>query len=446
MRYVIASSRCPFSHDVVMGRELVKENVGGVATALKRAISKHGGTWICWGDGKADNRYVNEDVGTYKIKRIILTPQEKRGYYDMYSNRTLWPLFHYFRERVQYTDNGYETYRKVNEKFAEEILNNTSQEDIVWVHDYQLSLVPGILRQKGLKNRIIFTWHIPWVSREMFETLTESDEIKESVGSADFITFHTDLYRKNFESLFENRKHGKSIAVPLGIDYRYFEKAKSSQIKSYALKDKIMLFSIDRLDYTKGLTNRVLSIERLIRNHPETSGKFVYVMIVTPSRTSVSDYVSMKRELEMNIGRVNGEFGTISWMPILYMYRKISDHSLVSYYKSADIALITPLIDGLNLVSKEFIASTEKGILVLSKFAGASNCLRGALIVNPNSPDEVADAIYKAMNMERKEADERLLKMKAIVKARDTDWWIKRIYRLAIAKEHDRRVTNNRIE
>ncbi|KAA8922858.1 trehalose-6-phosphate synthase [Thermoplasma sp.] len=438
MKYIVVSSRCPFSHDRVAGKEVIKENVGGVATALRRAMEKYGGTWICWGDGKLDGKYLDEDVGKYRIRRVMLSVPEKRGYYDLYSNRTLWPLFHYFRERVKYTDNGYEIYRRVNEKFASVIMQSLSKDDTIWIHDYQLSLIPKMLRDQGVSNRIIFTWHIPWVSREMFETLPESRDIIDSLSRSDFITFHTETYRKNFLDLLDSNSRVKSLVVPLGIDYRYFSRTKGTEIRSYALMDRKIIFSIDRLDYTKGLVNRALAIEELLRRHPDLVGKFVYVMIVTPSRTTVSDYVVMKRELEMHIGRINGEFGSISWMPILYMYRKISDRMLISYYKNADIALITPLIDGLNLVSKEFVAASERGILILSRFAGASNCLDGAVVVNPNSLGEVAEAIYNAMNMGQDEIQERLKRMKMEVSRRDTDWWIKRINALAMRKINDR--------
>ena len=438
MKYIVVSSRCPFSHEKVAGKESIKENVGGVATALRRSMEKHGGTWICWGDGKLDGKYLEEDTGKYKIKRVLLSMPEKKGYYDLYSNRTLWPLFHYFRERVKYTDNGYEIYRRVNEKFARSIIESVSGDEVIWIHDYQLALVPKILRDSGIKNRIIFTWHIPWVSKEMFETLPESDDLIKSLSSSDFITFRTETYKKNFDDLLTETSRVKSFVVPLGIDFRYFSNSRGGDIKSYTLRDRKMIFSIDRLDYTKGLVNRVLAIEELLKRHQDLAGKFVYIIIVTPIVTTVSDYVAMKRELEMHIGRINGEFGSISWMPILYMYRKISDRMLVSYYKNADIALITPLIDGLNLVSKEFVASTDKGVLILSRFAGASNCLDGAVIVNPNSLGEVAEAIYKAMNMSEEEIHDRLTRMKKQVSKKDTDWWIRRINAIAMRKINDR--------
>ncbi len=431
MSFIIVSSRCPHSHDRIGAREVRRENVGGVATALRRAISKYGGEWICWGDGKLDSRYIEENDGNYRISRVILTAQEKHGFYDLYSNRTLWPLFHYFRERVLYGDNGFDVYRSVNEKFAERIIRDVKDDDVIWIHDYQLTLVPGILRSRGIKNRIIFTWHIPWVAKEVFETLPQSNCILESLENADIITFHTATYRKNYESLFAERPPNHVYAIPLGIDNRYFEKTKAAPMNSYILNNKKIIFSIDRLDYTKGLVSRVKAVENLIRKHAELSGKFVYIMIVTPSRTTVSDYILMKHELEMNIGRVNGEFGGISWMPILYMYRKISDRSLISYYRTADVALITPIIDGLNLVSKEFVASTEKGILIISKFAGAAQFLDGGITVNPNNLDEVADAIYRALNMKEGEIQERLKSMKREVEKRNTDWWIKRIAGLA---------------
>ncbi len=434
MTYLIVTSRCPFSHDKSHNKKSTNKNVGGVASALKFLIEKEGGVWICWGDGKADADYQVENMGNYKIVRIILNQKEKKGFYDDYSNGTLWPLFHYFRERIRFTPHGFRHYRQVNEKFKDKILKHLNPEMKIWIHDYQLTLLPGMLRKAGVRNFVMFTWHIPWVASEFFSILPESEEILQSMSKSDMITFHTPLYTNNFRSsvqrILKINKNGNNWlhSISLGIDTSYYSRENASNVRVKSLEGRKMIFSIDRLDYTKGLVNRVLAIENMLDRFPEYSGKFAYVMIVTPSRTSVTEYQALKKELEMTIGRVNGEYGNISWAPIIYMFRKISDRTLMSYYSHADIAVITPLMDGLNLVSKEFVSVTENGALIISQFAGSSYDLRGgALVVNPNNITEMADALLYSLNMRKEEVQRRLSVMKENVLSRNLDWWIREI-------------------
>jgi trehalose-6-phosphate synthase len=433
MKYIIATARAPYSHDRVDGKEVVKQNVGGVASSLRRLMNDRGGTWVCWGDGSLDTEYQEEITERYTVSRIILGSHEKRGFYDNFSNGTLWPLFHYFREKIKTDNLAFEPYITVNRKFAERIAKYANNDTVIWVHDYQLSLVPGMVRRMLPASFIVMTWHIPWVAGEFFSILPQAKQILESLTSSNMITFHTDVYVRNFLETHEQTLgssfliKNKVIPIPLGIDDKYYATANNSETrrKSYPIRKTI--FSIDRLDYTKGLKNRVMAVEHLLTRHPDLKGKFNYVMLVTPSRTTVSDYILMKRELEMNIGRVNGRFGDLEWTPIIYMYRKISDNVLKSHYRFSDIALITPLIDGLNLVAKEFAAASEDGVLILSKFAGASADLRSAIIVNPYDVKEMADSLYTAINMSPEERKSRLADMKAVVRRKNSSWWLSRI-------------------
>ncbi len=433
MRYVVATARAPFSHDRVDGKDTVKQNVGGVVTGLRRLMRNSGGTWVCWGDGQLDREHRDENHEGYKISRIILDKNEKKGFYDDYCNGTLWPLFHYFREKIKTTRHAYDDYVSVNRKFAERIVKETRQDSVVWVHDYQLSLVPGMIKQLNPAQFVVTTWHIPWVAGEFFSILPQSREIQASLSSSDLISFHTRLYVNNFissqEQLYGSASNirNKVLEIPLGIDDQYYRSANEVEMHGIRKKTMPILFSIDRLDYTKGLKNRVLAIEYLLTMHPSLKKRFRYVMMVTPSRTTVTDYIQMKRELEMNIGRVNGKFGDEEWMPIIYMYRKISDNKLKNSYRTADVALITPLIDGLNLVSKEFVAASNDGVLILSKFAGSSEDLTGALLVNPYDFKEVASAIFKGLTMNREEKKERLVRLKDVVRRKNVGWWISRI-------------------
>lgn len=446
MTYLIVTSRCPFSYDKSHNRKVSRENVGGVASALKMLMEKEGGVWVCWGDGKLDAENEVEDRGNYKIVRVILNNKEKKGFYDNYSNGTLWPLFHYFRERIKFTRDGFRLYKQVNEKFKNKIMKYLDPDMKIWIHDYQLTLLPGMLKKSGVENFITYTWHIPWVASEFFSILPDAEEIIHSISKSDMITFHTKLYTNNFRESARNilkstfDDEDKLYSFSLGIDNSHYYRDNGSRVRVKSLEGRKMIFSIDRLDYTKGLINRALAIENMLERFPEYSGKFAYVMVVTPSRTSVAEYQSLKKELEMTIGRVNGEHGNISWAPITYMYRKISDRTLISYYSRADIALITPLMDGLNLVSKEFVSATTSGALIISQFAGASYDLKGgALVVNPNNIQEMADAIIYSLNMRDAEVQRRLSQMKENVSERNLEWWVNQIKGVAERKALEKR-------
>ena len=429
---IMVTSRGPYSYEKKFNRISKQENVGGVSIGLKKIIERDGGTWICWGDGNADHLYQDENNNLYKIKRILLNLREKKGFYDDYSNSTLWPLFHYFREKIEHDSAAYGQYKQVNKKFAEVIKNTATSDDIIWVHDYQLSLVPYYLKELGVKNKLIFTWHIPWVSSEFYTMLPERVEIVKSISLCNSITFHTPKYRTNFIHScdriigYDRALERKTFTFPLGIDYQSFSH-EQKDLKKRPFENKKIIFSIDRLDYTKGLVERVHAIETFIKKYPEFSEKFVYLMIVTPSRIGVKEYDKLKERLEMSIGRINGLYGNLNWVPIVYMYRKINSDILKTYYSWGDIALITPMKDGLNLVSMEYVAVSKKGILILSEFAGVSEYLKGSIKTNPNSDDDVSDKIAMAMRMPDSEILRRLKSMKEFLKKHDDRWWANKI-------------------
>ncbi len=432
MSIIMSTSRGPHSYDRLRDVPVKRENVGGVATGLRGIMESMGGKWVCWGDGTMDSRFQHEDMGKYSIERVMLSQREKKGYYDEYSNSVLWPLFHYFREKIEYDSKSYEQYESVNKKFASEIAKVSQAGDIIWIHDYQLSLVPGMLREMGIQNKIIFTWHIPWVASEFYFLLPERDQLIKSISQSDSITFHTMDYARNFISSVA-RSTGSSDSVksrvhsiPLGIDYRRFNQYR----RDHSLRKKhgkSIIFSIDRLDYSKGLVNRAQSIEYFIRKYPEYREKFTFIMVVTPSRSNISGYEEIKDNLEMNIGRINGLYGSINWMPIVYMYRRLSQGQLLNYYYNADVALITPLKDGLNLVAEEFVATTERGILVISEFAGVSDYLSESITVNPNSTMDIADKLKLALDMSDEERMKRLKVMKEFIIKHDDRWWAKKV-------------------
>lgn len=445
MKFIIVTARGPFSHDKMEGKDVIRYNVGGVATALRRLMKDSGGTWICWGDGSLDREHKIEEADGYNINRVIIDKREKHGFYEEYSNGTLWPLFHYFRDRVKFRSKSYEYYLGVNQKFADKVREIYTEGTVIWVHDYQLALLPGLIKDVIPDAFVVTTWHIPWVAGEFFSILPESREIYTSLTRSNLITFHTEGYTHNFINTqteipvdIPNIKR-RVASIPLGIDEKYYS---TIETRSHKKKDECKtLFSIDRLDYTKGLTNKVFAIEELLRKHPELTEKFSYVMFVTPSRASVKEYRDMKSELEMQIGRVNGKFGTVDWMPITYIHRRMTDDNLKHHYHNADIVLITPLMDGLNLVSKEFVAASENGILIISRFAGASHELKKALIVNPYSKKEIANSIYQALNMKPEEIKSRLTSLKRVVKKKDLNWWLERIQKEIVKRQRNARPT-----
>lgn len=430
MKFIVVTARGPFSHDKVEGKDVIRHSVGGVATALRRLMRNRGGTWICWGDGSFDREHQEEQVNGYNVSRIILDKREKHGFYEEYSNGTLWPIFHYFRDRTKIRPKSYEQYLSVNRKFAERIKEQYTEGSIIWIHDYQLSLVPGMVKAMLPEAFVVTTWHIPWVAGEFFSILPHSKDIYFSLAQSNLIVFHTEVYAQNFVNT-QSEIHinipnirSRVTTIPLGIDEKYYSRIEGHERRKH--RERKIIFSVDRLDYTKGLANKIFAIEELLKRHPELEGKFSCLMFVTPSRISVREYQIMKSDLEMHIGRVNGKFGNVDWMPIVYIHRKMSDTSLKLHYRSADVALITPLMDGLNLVSKEFVAASENGVLIISRFAGASRELKGALVVNPYDKTEVAESIFQALNMDPEEKRSRLMTLKHVVKRKDLNWWLER--------------------
>lgn len=430
-KLLVVTSRAPFSYRYTPNGEVIAGNVGGVATTLDAVLKRYGGIWVCWGDSKNDMLHQDENISGYNIVRIYLNKTESTGFYSDYSNTVLWPLFHYFRDKIKISAEGFKYYYIANEKFANTIEKKIDDDTIIWIHDYQLMMVPSILRNSGINNYIIFSWHIPWVSPEFYSIVPEAKFLTQSITKSNLITFHTKLYKRNFLSTMDYEQINfaqnlKIVAIPLGIDTQKFSPGINKK------KNKItVIFSIDRLDYTKGLIQRAKAIEKILSFRKDLIGKFVYIMSVTPSRSGIREYEDIKEQLEMEVGRINGLYSTTSWIPIIYMYRKISDKALISMYRKSDIALITPLIDGLNLVCKEYVSATDNGILILSKFAGAAERMDGALKVNPYNINELASSIIRAMEMDGKERIERLNKMKKCVNTKDSNWWYKRIINMA---------------
>lgn len=454
-KLILVTNREPYIHRRIKNDIICKKSIGGVISALDPLMQKHKGTWIAWGSGNADflvtdsekTLQVPQENPCYKLKRIPLTKKEIENYYHGFSNRVLWPLFHLFIEKMQPKEIYWEMYRKVNKKFAQNVLNEFHDDNFIWIHDYHLSLVPYLIKQKEPDAKIAFFWHIPWPPWEIFCTLPWRNELLEGILMSDFIAFHTSSYVSNFincakrqpgtnidlrKKIIFLKKHKSKIShYPLGISYdEYNQSANSPALLKKAAKlkklygNKKLVLGIDRLDYTKGILHRIKAFELFLEENPKYREKVVLVQIASPSRNKIEEYMAMKKEIDEAVGRINGKYRNETWTPVMYFSKEIQLNSLLAYYRISDIGLLTPLRDGMNLIAKEFIASNnENTVLILSEFAGASEELTEALLVNPYDLHSISNAIKTAVEMPLDEKKSRFQSMKKKVKEHDSEWW-----------------------
>jgi trehalose 6-phosphate synthase/phosphatase len=412
------------------------------------------GLWIAWGSGTADATTTNledkitvpQDNPSYTLKRIFLSKQEIQDYYKGYANRVLWPLCHYFIEKMSSRDDYWKAYVTVNKKFADAVLDEYQKGDKVWIHDYHFALAPEMIKKEHPDIPIAFFWHIPFPPWEVFGALPQQDSLLTGLLNCDLVGFHTQSYVRNFLCTANQRfNHAVKIRrntithdthtthvhdFPLGISYKDYATTpdltteRSEKIKTLLHADHLIL-GIDRLDYTKGILNRIKAFEHFITKYPYYRGRAVLVQIATPSRDSIEEYKTMKRDIDETAGRLNANLRTETWAPLVYFYRKIPQNLLLAYYKAADIALLTPLRDGMNLIAKEFIAANQKNsVLILSQFAGASERLTDALQVNPYDIKATGEAIKIAIDMPPEEKTRRNRNLKTLVRRQDAHWWL----------------------
>lgn len=448
---IIVSNRLPLKVSFEDDQLEVTPSVGGLATGLKTVHKGGNGIWIGWSGMTKEEltpeleKQVNEAVTKEQCVAVNLTQKDLDLYYYGFSNRTLWPLFHYFIEYTEYSPESWEAYKKVNQKFADKVLEHVEDGDKVWIQDYQLLLVPAMVKSKKPDISIGFFNHIPFPSYEIFRTFPKRKEILEGMLGADLIGFHTYDYERhflssvkrilslevNFNKVTYKNRIIKVDSFPMGIDYEKFEQAaldhdKMDENHKSEIQKRLdqhlqnedgvkMILSIDRMDYTKGIPNRIKAFEYFLKKYPEFQEKIRLIMLAVPSRSQVPQYQKLKQETDELVGRINGEFSTVSWTPIWYFYRALPFENLIDLYTSSDVALITPVRDGMNLVAKEYIATRtrEDGVLVLSEMTGASKELNEALLINPFNYEEIADSIKQALEMPKPEQKQR---MKALQK------------------------------
>jgi len=446
VRLIIAANRAPLRHTEDEGWVPA---IGGLATALLPVLQEQGGVWIAMQeDAKAPTRQsYPPEAPELEIHRIPLSARERTHYYLGMSNRVLWPICHYMLQHLELERAYMEAYRTVNRRFAEAIVRAYRPGDFIWVHDYHLMLVPHLVRQAIPDANISFFWHIPWPAMEVYRILPWSRELLQGMLGCDLIGFHVEEYVENFlesaryllgAEIEDNRVlwEGREVRVeahPIGIDVARFEQlSEREDVRREAerLREEMhaewLLIGIDRLDYTKGILSRLLAFEQFLKEHPAYHGRVTFYQVATPSRTQLESYQQLKREVDEAVGRINGFFARDSWVPVHYRYRTYTQEELCVFYRAADVALITPLRDGMNLVTQEFIAASQSGVLVLSELTGAAHLLREAVLVNPYDRDGMVQAIQTALEMPVEERIERFRCLKRTVRELDVHHWARR--------------------
>jgi len=450
---IIVSNRLPVKISKNNNEYQLSPSEGGLATGLG-SVYKHGNNkWVGWPGleitDEQERETISGQLDELCLAPVFLTQEEINQYYEGFSNDVLWPVFHYYISTYAvYKQSNWEYYQAVNEKFRDAILQIASPGDTIWIHDYQLLLLPAMVREKLPGISIAFFLHIPFPSHELFRMIPWRRELLEGVMGADLIGFHTfDDVRHftgavsrilpvnvsaNVITLGERAVVAESF--PMGIDVKKYatlphRKKVKENIRSIkeTFKNSKLILTIDRLDYSKGILQRLQAFELLLQTHPEYAEKVTMYMIVVPSRDTVPQYAHLRDEIDKRVGGINAVYRKMDWTPIHYYYRSFPIEMLSALYSTADVCLVTPLRDGMNLVSKEYVASrtNDDGVLVLSEMAGASKELIDALIVNPNNSVEVCDAIITALNMPLDEQRERMQQMQALIGKFNITHWVK---------------------
>jgi trehalose 6-phosphate synthase/phosphatase len=450
-RVILVSNRLPATITVEGGRAKVSHSAGGLAVGLDGLHQRNDSLWIGWpgdldGLDDAERARVRRELGERRIVPVEIPAEQVTRFYDGFSNGILWPLFHYQVQPMPVDAGDFEPYEAVNRRFADAIVDEWRPGDRIWVHDYQLLAVPAMIRARLPEARIGFFLHIPFPSSELFRMLPQRRALLEGMLGADLIGFHTATYLRHFVATVLRvvdatarvdriEWQGREVRLgvfPMGVDAGAF----AGEASSPEVRDEVsvlreggavrLLVGIDRLDYTKGIPGRLLAYERLLQKHPELVERVRLVQVAVPSRKDVDAYQAFRRGADELVGRIQGAFATPRWVPIHWLYRGLSRTEVVALYRAADVLLVTPIRDGMNLVAKEFAASRtdEDGVLVLSEFAGAAAEMAEAVHVNPFDVDGTAEAIHRALSMPQAERRHRMRALRRRVLAHDVErWW-----------------------
>ena len=448
-KIIIVSNRLPIK--VIKNKNSYEfiNSSGGLATGMNSIHSKNDTIWIGWPGIASDNLNkktkgeLNKFLDKKNFKPVHLNKKEIKDFYYGLSNKSLWPLFHYFIEYSIFDKDNWDSYKSVNNKFAQCIIENYNEGDLIWIHDYQLMLCPKIVRDLIPNSIIGFFLHIPFPSFEIFRIFPWRKELLSGILGSDLVGFHTYDYQRHFLSsvkriLLTNVKlnrvsvGSRKILVntfPMGIDFEKFNNGAKKYLTKNALNKSQSsvknILTIDRLDYTKGVVQRIKAFEMFLDNYPQYIEKVKLIMLTVPSRENVSDYKNLKKETDEIVGRINGKYSTVNWNPIAYYYRSMPFDQLIELYVTSDVAMITPVRDGMNLVAKEYIAIRVNGdgVLILSEMAGASKELFEAVQINPFDLYNMSESIFKALTMPKEEQINRNLSMQNRLKRYSVEYW-----------------------
>jgi trehalose 6-phosphate synthase/phosphatase len=469
-RLVIVSNRLPIALTRVDTKQWkVQLSPGGLVTALTPILHERGGLWIGW-PGTLEKVDLDEilavasrDLG-YILEPVLLTEEEVKQYYFGFSNEILWPLFHDLQTRCNFDPAYWHAYQTVNRKFAKVTAENAGMEDYIWIHDYQLMLVAKELRSMGVENKVGFFLHTPFPAMDIFMKLPWRTKILEALLDYDVVGFQTRRDRNNFVYCIETMLKGLQVdarkqvstmttprreigvgSFPISIDFNDFARQAKSPIVAGAARqlsdtmpDQRIVLGVDRLDYSKGIPEKLKAFRNALERFDELHGRITLIQVAVPSRKDIPEYKALRDEIEGLVSEINGIFTQPGWIPVHYMFRSMERTELLVYYLAADIALITSLKDGMNLVAKEYCASNvdENGVLILSEFAGASNELhRWSLVVNPYDVEGVAEAIHEAFHMSIDERRWRMHRLRKSLARRDVFWWADSFLQAAIARQ-----------
>ncbi len=449
---IIVSNRLPVKVSEKDGALQVASSEGGLATGLGSIYKEGNNVWIGWPGIVTEDADMQHQVTTrleeLNLFPVFLTQEEINQYYEGFSNEVLWPIFHYMPTYAKYNHSYWTYYCEVNKKFAAAIQSIAEPNDIIWIQDYQLLLLPNMVREKMPDVSIGFFQHIPFPSFELFRLIPWRVEILEGMLGADLIGFHTFDDTRHFvqacrrllpvtTSANEITVSNRAVVVdtfPMGIDFNKFNELSNEpavQVEAEKLRDTFsnqkMVLSIDRLDYSKGILQRLQAFEWFLSKYPDYIGKATLYMVVVPSRDTVPKYKELRDEIDKFVGNINARYRTLEWQPVYYFYRSFPVEVLSALYNEAEVCLVTPMRDGMNLVCKEYVASrvNNDGVLILSEMAGASKELIDALIVNPNNVTAITHAIKEAIEMPVEEQEKRMRSMRQIVQKFDISHWVK---------------------
>ncbi len=457
---LVVSNREPYIHENTPDGIVVKRPASGLVTAVEPVMRACSGTWIAHGSGSADRQVVDQndvvavppDQPSYSLKRVWLTPEEEEGYYYGFSNEGLWPLCHIAHVRPVFRQSDWEYYKAVNQRFADKVIASARTENpVILVQDYHFALLPQMIRERLPNATIITFWHIPWPNSESFGICPWRSELLRGMLGSSIIGFHTRYHCKNFietvDRYLETRIEHEHSTITLD--------GQETQIKSYPIsihwpeeeeeaqwpsiedcrhelrqrfelpQDRLIAIGVDRFDYTKGILERANAVERLLEKHPELIGKFTLIQVAAPSRSSLDEYRYFQERLTGRVEEINSRFGNPDYTPFFLLAEHQNSDVLTRYYRGADACVVTSLHDGMNLVSKEFIACRNdlQGVLILSQYAGAASELPEALIVNPYHVEETADALHRAITMPEAEQRERMRSLRTTVRERNVYRW-----------------------